>query len=213
MSFLVQVFARYPKPGFVKTRLVPAIGEQRACELQIALLEDLCGRLNGVVDCEIWGTEPARLPHYHKLITTFGLGYRRQTDGHLGLRLEAAVASAFWRGKIPVLVGGDCPLMDAEIIANIVDEILGGADVVMVPALDGGYVALALAARHYGLFRDIEWGTETVAARTMVAIKRAGLRCAVLEPLFDVDIGEDLKMLDSFSDMAGHASLTRWLSN
>lgn len=197
----------------VKTRLVPALGENRACDLQIALLNDLFYRLNGNIDGEIWGTEPAQLPHYKELISSYGLGYKRQMEGDLGVRMEAAVASALLRGKVPILLGADCPLMNTGVVERIIEEIEGGAEAVMVPALDGGYVALGLTTRHYSLFRGIEWGTDSVAGETLAAIRRAGLICSVLDPLFDIDTEADLACLRSFAGKPGHAALTAWIES
>ncbi|OED40627.1 hypothetical protein AB833_11170 [Chromatiales bacterium (ex Bugula neritina AB1)] len=210
MRCLLQIFAKYPEPGKVKTRLIPTLGAQRASELQMALLKDLLMRVHGVVDCELWGDAAADLPHYRCLIRDYSLGFRRQPDGDLGQRMEWAVASGLRRQRIPILVGSDCPLMSAEVIVSMM-QVLGqeGVDAAMVPALDGGYVAMGLKIKHHSLFRGIEWGCDSVAGQTLLNMRRSGLVCEVLEPLFDIDTASDLHLLDDLRG-AHHQHVIQW---
>ncbi len=210
MSHLLQVFAKYPEPGTVKTRLIPALGAERACDLQRALLTDLLGRVANVVDCELWGNAPADLPHYQHLIHTFSLGYRRQPAGDLGQRMEHALASGLRRGKVPMLIGADCPLMSAGVVLTMIEALDSGVDAVLVPACDGGYVAIGLRVRHHSLFRGIEWGGDIVAEQTLLAMRRSGIRCHVLAPLYDIDTAEDLSRLDELSGSQQHRHVMQW---
>ena len=211
MSSLVQVFAKYPRPGAVKTRMIPAVGPEAAAELQLALLQDLCWRLQGSFQVEIWGTDSAEKKHYRSLIKIYHLGFQRQCEGDLGIRLEFAVDSAFRRGCRPVLVGADCPHIDVELIDTIDTELNSGAEAVMVPAIDGGYVALGLAVKNYQLFRGIDWGTEHVAEQTLDAMHRTGVECVVLDAMQDIDYFNDLHGLTDNCNNAGSQALNDWM--
>ena len=211
MSVLVQVFAKYPRLGKVKTRLIPEVGEQAAFDLQIAMLDDLLWRLHGSVDIELWGTDSAAKPHYKSLIKDYHLGFRRQCEGDLGIRMENAVASALLRGRLPILVGADCPAIDIDLIDAMTEELESGADAVMVPAEDGGYVALGLAVKNYQLFRGIKWGSKHVANQTLEAMFRTGIECAVFEPVRDVDRLKDVRKLAKQVDHVNDAELYRWM--
>jgi len=218
MSTLVQVFAKYPQAGEVKTRLIPTVGEQGAADLQEALLTDLLWRLHGEFEIELWGTESAAKPIYKKCINDFHVGFRRQKDGEgvggdLGLRMEDAFASAFRRARLPVLVGADCPALDADLIDAMSYELKYGSDAVMVPATDGGYVALGLAVKNYQLFRGIDWGTKRVADQTLEAMFNTGIQCAVFEPVQDVDTIGDVKKVKRNLDDYGDAALNEWIEH
>lgn len=211
MSVLVQVFAKYPQTGKVKTRLIPAVGEKGAADLQIALLDDLLWRLHGSVELELWGTDSAAKPHYQSLINQYHLGFRRQTEGDLGVRMEKAFASAFLRGRMPLLVGADCPAIDIDLIDAMTEELEMGADAVMVPANDGGYVALGLAVKNYQLFRGIKWGSKHVADQTLEAMFNTGMECSVFEPVADIDYMKDVQKCKKSIDQVNDAELCKWI--
>jgi len=213
MSTLVQVFAKYPEPGNVKTRLIPAVGEQGAADLQEALLTDLLWRLHGEFEIELWGTESAAKSIYKKCINDFHVGFRRQSGSDLGLRMEEAFASAFRRARLPILVGADCPAIDADLIDAMSHELKYGSDAVMVPATDGGYVALGLAVKNYQLFRGIDWGTKRVADQTLEAMFNTGIQCAIFEPVTDIDTISDVKKVKRALDDHGDAALSEWIES
>lgn len=210
-DLLVQLFARYPRPGQVKSRLIPTLGERVACELQLAMLHDLLARLAPAARIELWGTEPRSLPHYRRMLETSGAGFQRQRGEDLGLRMEGAVDNALGAGDTPVLIGADCPQIDAALIAEMQARLQRGAQAVMVPANDGGYVALALSRSDPALFRDIAWGGDEVADKTLQAMRRCGIDCAVLAECFDVDTAADLPLLDTLS-ARDNPALQRWLA-
>ena len=210
-SSLVQIFAKYPRAGSVKTRMIPAVGPEAAAELQLALLQDICWRLHGSFQVEIWGTDSAAKEHYCSLINKYNLGFRRQCEGDLGVRLEFAVASAFRRGSWPILVGADCPHIDVDLIDTIDTELDCGADAVMVPAIDGGYVALGLSVKNNQLFSGIDWGTGRVAEQTLDAMYKTGIECVVLEPMQDIDYFEDLHGLMGSSNNIRSQALNDWM--
>lgn len=209
-ELVIQLFARYPRPGEVKSRLIPAIGAQAACALQLAMLDDFVQKLAAVTALEVWGTESASLPHYQHLLTLGAHRFHRQLGSDLGQRMERAVASAHRRARIPLLVGGDCPQIDRQLVDKIDQQLRAGAQAVMVPATDGGYVALALRQRHYSLFRNIDWGSETVAAQTKAAFRRCRIDCVELDPQSDIDTCADLPVLETLNKQHNPA-IFKWL--
>ena len=60
-------------------------------------------------------------------------------------------------------------------------------DIVLGPALDGGYVLLAIKEPHEILFRDIDWSTPAVLQQTLAAARRQTLSVCLLRPLVDID--------------------------
>jgi len=192
------VFVRYPAPGKAKTRLIPAVGPVAAADIQHRM--SLCtlavasefGR-DHKVDAEVrftGGTAEQMVPLYGR-----DLRYRDQGEGDLGQRLKLAVADAFDAGaRTVVVIGTDCPKLSAGHLRDAHEALLD-ADVVLGPALDGGYYLIGLRQAHLQLFDDIAWSTQRVLQQTLDATSRLGLSVQLLETLADVDRPEDLQHL------------------
>ncbi len=175
-----------PRAGFVKTRLAREIGAESAAAIYRALAERQMSAIppswrsevhvapaDGVAEVQAW------LGPQHS--------YHAQTEGDLGCRLTYATAGAFQRdAKEVIIVGGDCPGLDAACLREAAG-LLHHADVVLGPALDGGYYLIGLARPAPQLFVDIPWSSSRVLATTMERIAAAGLKHAMLAPKEDID--------------------------
>ena len=94
-----------------------------------------------------------------------------------------------------LVIGTDCPALTAEHLRAAADA-LRDAEIVLIPAEDGGYVLIGARAPQPQLFADIAWGTASVVARNARPdIAALGLRCIALDPLWDVDTEADLARL------------------
>jgi rSAM/selenodomain-associated transferase 1 len=189
------VFAKAPLAGAVKTRLAAAIGAERAAAVYRALLETTlacaaAARAAGIVDrIELWCTPDADHPHLRSLAERHAASRHRQPDGDLGLRMRAAFADALPRVSSVLLVGTDCPALQPGHIAAAATA-LATHDAVVVPAEDGGYVLVG--ARRPLPFANVRWSTPHALADTLAGFAQAGLACARLAPLWDVDDAADL---------------------
>jgi glycosyltransferase A (GT-A) superfamily protein (DUF2064 family) len=80
---------------------------------------------------------------------------------------------------------------------------LRDADVVLIPAEDGGYVLIGARVAHPQLFSGIAWGTASVIIETRERIAALGLTCSELPALWDVDTEADLARCERlFPEMA-----------
>lgn len=195
------IFARYPAPGYAKTRLIPALGDAGAARLQDVLTRhtlqqaaDLTGRRH--IDVEVRCTGGPVAAMRERYGATFV--YADQGDGDLGERLARAAADAARSGCPAVVIGTDCPGITAELLESAFDA-LANHDVVLGPALDGGYYLIGFRRFARELFENIPWSTPDVLALTCRASERAGLTCAKLGRLADVDVPEDLPACESQS--------------
>ncbi len=109
------------------------------------------------------------------------------------------MADAFvraWRqgaGRV-LLIGSDCPDIDAAVIRDGLEQLLNH-DVVLGPAVDGGYYLIGLrtsVGRPACLFDGVDWGTDQVLQQTLTLAETAGLSSAFLRELHDIDRPEDL---------------------
>jgi len=72
---------------------------------------------------------------------------------------------------------------------------LGQFDLILGPAVDGGYYLIGLREPQPDLFVGIPWATTAVLAQTRARAQRLGLRLHLLKPLQDVDTGRDARAL------------------
>lgn len=118
-----------------------------------------------------------------------------QVDGTLGERISAAVTLVHMQGASRVVVvGTDSPTLPAALLSAAFAG-LDSADATVVPALDGGWVALGTRGPLGEDLREVTWSTETTCAQTIAALRRTRHRVAVLPSWYDVDEVADLRRL------------------
>jgi rSAM/selenodomain-associated transferase 2/rSAM/selenodomain-associated transferase 1 len=202
------IFARFPEPGQVKTRLIPAMGRDQAARLQTSLTRrtlDVVRRFCAGRPCNVeLRFSGGDVQGMRNLFGT-ELLYSVQVGNDLGERLKHAVAAAFEEGaKRVVVIGTDCPEIEPPILLAAIDA-LKDADVVLGPAFDGGYYLIGLRANHPEFFQGIDWGTENVLRQTLEKTRRLQFSVRQLKPLSDVDYPEDLiacrRVPDAFEDI------------
>jgi uncharacterized protein len=203
----IVLFARVPRAGRVKTRLVPPLTPEQALALHVALVVQAAGvvrraaRRAAAAPCIAWSaryTPPARGPAAPIGAAVSGFAARPQRGGDLGTRMRAAIRGLLARGHAGVVVvGSDAPLARVTDLTRAARVLAGGAPVVIGPATDGGYWLIGLDADRPDLFAGIPWGTARVLAATRARLARAGLRAVVLPRARDVDRPADLGWLRS----------------
>jgi rSAM/selenodomain-associated transferase 1 len=183
----IVIFAKQPVPGRVKTRLIPALGEEGAAKMARRMLDwTLLQARDTGLPVELCG-DPDPISWYKPRP---GLDFTAQGEGDLGERLDRAARRVLASGPV-LFVGSDCPeLGRSRLLAAA--ESLSAHDAVIHPALDGGYVLLGLRRFDPSLFTGIAWSTDSVAAQTIARIEALGWSLHVGERLRDVDSPGDL---------------------
>ena len=112
------VFARNPLPGRVKTRLIPSLGAVAATAVYRRLLHDTLLTAVQVdnAECEIWLDEGEPVPWLADIAAAHGLAMRRQSGRDLGMRMHGAFEASLRSTERVVLIGSDCPELDADYI-------------------------------------------------------------------------------------------------
>jgi rSAM/selenodomain-associated transferase 1 len=185
------VIAKEPVAGLAKTRLVPDLGEAGAARAAAAMLADTLAavRASGA-DPWLCFTPAEARKRLGRLAPGFGL--LAQGPGDLGDRLAACLADLLAAGADRVaIVGADTPHVPIASYRRAF-TLLNEADVVLGPALDGGYYLVAAKAAGPTLFVGIPMGTDAVLSATLARANAAGLTVALLPPLRDLDRVEDL---------------------
>jgi uncharacterized protein len=187
------VLAKFPTVGRVKTRLAEAIGAEAACVLYRAFVRDLARRLRRTPLPVWWAFTPAA-SRFAPLVRS-----RRcfpQCGGDLGARIHHALRVTAARTHGPVVaIGADAPHVSGRELVRAARALERGADVVLGPAVDGGYWLIGMRAPRRAVFDGIPWSTSGVVAATRRRCRALGLSCIEVAADFDVDGLDDLAAL------------------
>lgn len=192
------IFAKYPLPGRVKTRLCPPLLPQQAADLYSCMLRDSLAssaRIPSIRRLIFFDGEPACAKYFGSLAPDAMI--LPQIGNDLGERMANAFAQVFAAGYLSaVIIGSDAPHMPVERVTEAFALLKGGVvDAVFGPSDDGGYYLLGLRQNRLELFRDIPWSsTETLAASLNNAAD-AGLCVRLLTSGYDLDTIDDLRRL------------------
>lgn len=195
-KFRIIIFAKAPKPGFAKTRLIPALGSEGAAELAQQMLshtlhETLAADIGTVELCvtpsiadATW--EGFQLPR--------GIVIVDQGEGDLGTRMARAARRGIEQGESVILLGTDCVEISAGLLQEA-SQILHDHDAVIHCTIDGGYALLGLNRFSSFLFGNMPWSTDAVASTTLSRLGQLGWSVKVGQMLHDVDEAKDLNYL------------------
>lgn len=192
----IAILAKAPIAGLAKTRLTPAIGAEGAARLQATLTDHtvrtaLEANIGAV---HLWCAPDNEHPHFRRIQLNYQIPCLNQVEGDLGVRMLAAFTQHCTSGPV-VLIGTDCPALDAEHLCDAARVLTDGHDAVFQPAEDGGYVLIGLRHPCPPLFENMPWSTQEVMTQTRQRASRQGLRWAELPMLWDVDEPPDLERL------------------
>ncbi len=193
------IFAKAPVLGQVKTRLIPDLGVKTATEIHQYLLNYLVQYFYQRTICpmQLWVSD--RQHPFFQNYTQFEpkqLSLQQQIAGDLGQRLYHASVFALQQAKPIILIGSDCPLLNANFIEQALSD-LQSVDSVIIPAEDGGYVLLGLNQTHPKLFEHITWGSADVCQQTQQQLQSLGYSLKLMPALWDVDRLADVQRLQT----------------
>ena len=139
----------------------------------------------------VWSLTKTGHPLFQSLANQ-GIPVELQQGSDLGERMHNALEAALLHGEFALLIGTDCPALTVDYLDRACRALLDGADVVLGPAEDGGYVLIGLRHCHRELFTDIPWSTDRVLDITRERLATQGCRAVELDTLWDLDRPEDL---------------------
>ncbi len=203
------VIAKEPVAGLAKTRLAPALGARGAASMAAAMLADTLATARTVPANPWLCFEPAGA---RDRMAALAPGFRllAQAGGDLGDRLAACAAALHAAGaRRLAIVGADTPHLPAAWYRSAF-ALLDRFDLVLGPALDGGYYLIAIDATTRPppaeLFTGVPMGTDAVLGETLSRAQGLGLRAGLLPPLRDLDRIEDLEAALDHDELAGSPS-------
>jgi uncharacterized protein len=192
------IFTRYPTPGKVKTRLIPAIGAEGAALLHRRMTGQVIDR-SRTLQSDLPVTIAVHFDgdNYQQMSDWLGMDliYQPQGEGDVGVRMARSFATACQQNCSAVLIGTDCPELTTEILAQAFELLQSGRDLVLGGAVDGGYYLIGMRDYHPELFVDIDWSTDRVLQQTIAIANHLNLAIGYLPTLTDIDRPEDLPIL------------------
>ncbi|WP_019531713.1 TIGR04282 family arsenosugar biosynthesis glycosyltransferase [Dasania marina] len=191
----ILVFAKAPVAGQVKTRMQPQLSPAQSAQLHKELLGHCLTTLQQARLAPVQLCYSGEHECWQGLRQRYCLEIVEQGKGDLGQRMAGAAVHALVDAEAVLLLGADCPFIDAAYIAQALQRLQQGVDVVFGPAEDGGYVLLGFKRLWPQLFSGISWGSDQVLAQSCSALKGVDSRYHCLAPLADIDRPEDLPLL------------------
>ena len=194
MKCALAIMLKAPRPGRVKTRLASRYGARGATRIYRQLVEDTYARMRAVNGLDVflsvspgrWDPLFARAPvdHMERILV--------QGPGDLGARMQSLCRRLLGRYQGVILIGGDCPDLGADLVDETVSR-LRRHDVVIGPAVDGGYYLIGLRRDLPGLFAGIDWGSARVLRQTLRWLDRYHVQAFLLPLLTDIDEPQDVR--------------------
>jgi rSAM/selenodomain-associated transferase 1 len=189
------LFAKWPAPGAVKTRLAGPTSPEWAARVARAFLGDTLERLAAVPVRRVLAFDPPETGPAFAALAGAGFETVPQPAGDLGQRLAGFLNQQLQGGAdAVVVVGADSPTLPPEHIAQAF-QALEQADLVLGPTTDGGYYLLGCGRRLPPVFAGIDWSSNRVLAQTVACLADPSWRLALLPPWYDVDTVDDWVML------------------
>lgn len=191
------IFAKYPAPGKVKTRLAAAVGAELAAQLYEEFIRrTLALARQSRCAARFITFTPAHQEGRLRQLFPGPWEWFAQTDSSdLGERIHHAIQHVQRQGYTAVLtLGTDSPSLPVAYLDQAALA-LSEHDLVLGPATDGGYYLIGLKSAPRKLFAAIDWSTERVLAQTLQRAAQLHLSVYQLPPWYDVD---DLPALQKF---------------
>jgi uncharacterized protein len=196
------IFAKAPIPGQVKTRLSPPLTPDEAATLHGSFVLDTLERTKAAVTKlklpidRYLACAPSSTHVFFKILEERqGVKLIDQVGANLGARMNQAFTTLFAQGyRQVVLIGADVPTLPIDHVKQAIAS-LENHDLVLGPALDGGYYLIGLKRMAPGLFTDMPWSTDQVLRLTQEKAATIGLKASLIQPWRDVDTLPDLEAL------------------
>jgi rSAM/selenodomain-associated transferase 1 len=200
---VILVMGRTPELGRVKSRLARTMGRHAALRLHTAFLQDSLAlaqtaarSIKGSAFLAYEGLAPPSEPDL-AILPSFP-----QCSGNLGQRQAHAQDLLFSLGAGAVItMGSDSPNLPVDRLLSAWHE-RSRADLIVVPAVDGGYIMVSHTRPLPEIYRNVPWGTPGALAAVEKNAASGGLTVRRLASWHDIDDQDDLRRLQQELSLA-----------
>ena len=197
---LIQIFAKPPVAGKVKTRLIPDIGAEKATEVYRYCLSRSLDLISAAPhDHEIWLGEASNDPIFDQQ------QWHLQQGEDLGARMFFALHQGLKNtpDNAVILVGSDCLDLNQQHLSQTTVA-LQSHDLVLLPCFDGGFALIGCRKIDPTLFNGVEWSTANVLEQTLKNASTLDYRVHLLETVRDIDTLADLNHYPALRALINH---------
>lgn len=195
MANALILFVIIPTEGQTKQKWMPFLSFEETVALHDCFVKDVYQKAKAVdADLYIFYT-PRDKGGVLRTLLDDAVVLLPQHGDDLGQKMKNAIGAVLRLGYSKVvLMGTDIPHIHTETIQNAFDN-LQNRDIVIHPALDGGYYLIGMK-REYASIWDIKrYGTNTVMYDTLQHMKAENLSISVGQMYYDIDSEEDLRQI------------------
>jgi rSAM/selenodomain-associated transferase 1 len=189
------VMAKAPRPGAVKTRLVPSLSPTAVTDFYCCLLDDTLALARSLSDVEV----AIMCPESDVNDLARLAGNEASVIAQKGEGLAAGLTSVFahfteGQQRRVIAFNSDSPHLPRPVLEDAF-ETLAAHDVVVGPTHDGGYYLVGAKASHPTLFAADGMGTSSALERLMSRARSLELSVGFADPFYDIDVADDLTRL------------------
>ena len=189
-SNLLIIFAENPKLGRVKAQLAKSVGERNAFVVYLKLLEHthiVASRLE--VDKAVFYSQEVE---DFDILDYYKFPRFAQKGKDVPERIIRATGQGFAESYSKVVViGPDCYELDEHMLEDAFKQ-LDNHQVVVGPALSGGFYLFGMRQHVPGIFKNLEWEAENLLLDLILNLQKFRLSYKILPTLQLVDVVEDL---------------------
>ncbi len=185
----------------MKTRLAVSIGDEEACHAYSQIAHHCLNTLSKYPEVELRFAPDEAAGEVALFSKSVRWSLKPQGEGDLGQRMFRAADETLSECDGILILGTDCPYIERDDLDEAITA-LHTSDLVLGPALDGGYWAIGLRNPHPELFQNIAWSTDQVFNQTCDQAQQLGLSIHELRKLEDVD---DLESWRRFQKYLGRS--------
>jgi rSAM/selenodomain-associated transferase 1 len=207
------IMAKAPRPGAVKTRLIPSLSPEVVTAFYCCLLDDTLALARSLGDVEV----AIMCPHSDVNELARLSGKEVSVVAQKGEGLAAGLTSVFahfaeGHQRRTIAFNSDTPHLPRSVLEDAFTT-LAQHDVVVGPTDDGGYYLVGAKASHPALFASEGMGTSSALERLLLRARALELSIGFSDPFYDIDLADDLTRLATELRLAPmRASRTaRWL--
>ncbi len=182
------IFIKSPVPGQCKTRLIPFLSAENACDFYQQMVLTCINKLKTLssTDIALYVYPDTSHPFIKSISKQNHFSVYPQQGDNLGERMYHAMQTSLKTYQQCVLIGTDCPIMDT-IYINKAFNTLKQHDIVIGPAEDGGYVLIGARKISECIFNNIDWGSAAVLQQSLQQMKNTDFSITQLNALWDID--------------------------
>jgi rSAM/selenodomain-associated transferase 1 len=189
------IMAKAPRPGAVKTRLIPSLSLNAGVAFYCCLLEDTLALARTLGDVEV----AIMCPDSDVNELAQLAGHEASIVAQKGAGLAAGLTSVFAHfteehQRRIIAFNSDSPHLPRSVLEDAF-ETLAARDVVVGPTHDGGYYLVGAKTSHPTLFARDGMGTSSALERLLSRVRALELSVGFVDPFYDIDVPDDLTRL------------------